>query len=148
MKIRSIFWFWGVMDFIYVVHFCYVNISQGRIPLYDDMQSFMLLSLEQGAAPAMLFALSFALNVSIVVSMILFCRGSHFSPGLVYIQMPLRLLLSVPSLVFIPWLAEAGALSSIGYLLGLLLLSETIKFFSILFRNKIPGLLNKHSPNF
>lgn len=137
MKVRSIFLFWGVMDIFYIARFCYVNYSQGRIPLYDDIQSFMLLAPEHGYVATLFFSLSLVLNVSIIISMVLFFRGSRNVPGLVYAQIPLRLLLAMPSLAFIPWMAKVGDFSSVGLLLSLLVLSEVIKFSSIFFRDAL-----------
>lgn len=137
MKIKWLYLFWGVMDLIYIVLFCYLGFSQGKIPFYSDIKSFALLSAEHGALSVVLFLLSLSLNVSIVVSMLLFfCRKSSVS-YLVYIQTPLRLLFTVPSISFFLWFAKAGGATSAMLLFALLLLSEVIKFCSIFFSEKL-----------
>lgn len=137
MKIKWLYLFWGVMELIYIGQFCYLGFSQGKIPLYSDIQSFALLSVEHGALSVVLFLLSLFLNVSIVASMLLFfCRKSRVS-YLVYIQTPLRLLFTVPSISFLLWFAKSGGATSVTLLFALLLLSEIIKFCSVFFSEKL-----------
>jgi hypothetical protein len=52
----------------------------------------------------------------------------------VYAQVPLRVLLSVPSIPLLLWLAKANGASSTVLLVILLLLSEIIKLCSFYFR--------------
>lgn len=137
MKTRGLYWFWGAMDLFYVVRFCYLNFSQGKIPIYSDIQSFILLQPEHGTVSALFFWLSVFLNVSIVVSMFMFFLGARRVQSLVYIQVPLRVLLTVPSLSFLLWLSKVGGVTSAAWLFGLLLFSEVIKLFSIFFREKM-----------
>ncbi|MNE94156.1 hypothetical protein D3C80_1920920 [compost metagenome] len=80
--------------------------------------------------------MSVLLNVSIVVSMVLFFVGSRTIPYLIYVQLPLRLLLVVPSLSIFLWLSKAAGATSVIWLISLLLFSEAVKLFSILFRKK------------
>ena len=137
MKIKRAYLFWGVMELIYICQLCYLGFSQGRIPFYSDIQSFVLLSAEHGPLSVVLFVLSLFLNVSIVVSMLLFfCRKSSVS-YLVYTQAPLRLLFAVPSISFLLWFAKAGGATSATSLFALLLLSEIIKCCSVFFSEKL-----------
>lgn len=136
MSKKTIYLFWGVMDFLYIVRFCYVSYEQGQIPLYDDFHSFILLAADHGALAIMLFSLSLMLNLSMFISMILFFRESRYLPWLVYVQTPLRLVIAIPSLMFIPWLAKAAVLNSITLLLSLLVMSELLKCCSVFFRDK------------
>lgn len=137
MKARWLYLFWGGMDLFYVGRFCYLNFSQGKVPIYSDIQSFILLSSEHGSVSVLLFSLSIFLNVSIIVSMFMFFLGSRRVPFLIYIQAPLRLLLAVPSLSFFIWLSKVGGVTTSALLFGLLLFSEVIKLFSVLFREKL-----------
>jgi len=137
MKARGLYWFWGGMDLFYVVRFCYLNFSQGKVPIYSDIQSFLLLNSEHGSISALFFWLSVFLNVSIVVSMFMFFLGARRVQSLVYIQAPLRVLLTVPSLSFLLWLSKVGDVTSAAWLFGLLLFSEVIKLFSFFFREKL-----------
>jgi hypothetical protein len=132
MKARGLYWFWGGMDLFYVGRFCYLNFS-----IYSDMQSFLLLNPEHGSVSALFFWLSVFLNVSIVVSMFMFFLGARRVQYLIYIQAPLRVLLTVPSLSFLLWLSKVGGVTSIAWLFGLLLFSELIKLSSFFFRKKL-----------
>lgn len=137
MKTRGLYWFWGGMDLFYVVRFCYLNFLQGKVPMYSDVQSFLLFGSEHGAASALFFWLSVFLNVSIVVSMFMFFLGARQVHSLIYLQTPLRILLAVPSLSLFLWLSKVGGVTSAAWLFGLLLFSEGIKLISILFKEKL-----------
>jgi len=139
MKIKWLYWFWGAMDLFYIFRFGYLNFAQGKVPFYSDIQSYVQLRVEHGLTSDVLFLLSIFLNVSIVISMVLFFIGSRKIPYLTYVQMPLRLLLAVPSLSVFLWLSKAAGATSIIWLVSLLLFSEVVKFFSILFRKKCCG---------
>lgn len=136
MKTKWLYWFWGAMDFFYIFRFGYLNFSQGKVPFYSDIQSYVKLRVEHELTSDALFLLSIFLNVSIVVSMALFFIGSRKTPYLIYVQMPLRLLLAVPSLSVFLWLSKAAGATSIIWFVSLLLFSEIVKLLSILFRKK------------
>jgi hypothetical protein len=136
MRKKWLYWFWGVMDFFYICLFGYLNFSQGKVPFYSDIQSYLVLGEEHGLASGFMFLLSIFLNVSIVITMVLFFTGSRKIPGLVYVQMPLRLLLAVPSLSFFMWALKVGGATSVIWLLFLLLFSEVVKLLSIVYRSK------------
>ena len=137
MNVKWLYTFWGVMDSIFVGWFCYFAVAQGRIPFYSDIQSFFRLSAELESVSVVFFVLSFVLNVSIVFSMVFFVLRSDKVFYLVYAQAPLRLLLSVPSISLLLWLAKANGASSAAILVGLLLLSEIIKLCSVYFRRNL-----------
>jgi hypothetical protein len=136
MKTKWLYWFWGAMDFFYIFRFGYLNFSQGKVPFYSDIQSYVKLRVEHELTSDALFLLSIFLNVSIVVSMALFFIGSRKTPYLIYVQMPLRLLLAVPSLSVFLWLSKAAGATSTIWFVSLLLFSEIVKLLSILFRKK------------
>ncbi|WP_223536767.1 hypothetical protein [Pseudomonas sp. GL-B-16] len=136
LKIKWLYWFWGAMDFFYIIRFGYLNFSQGKVPFYSDIQSYVQLRSEHGVSSDVLLLLSVLLNVSIVVSMVLFFVGSRTIPYLIYVQLPLRLLLVVPSLSIFLWLSKAAGATSVIWLISLLLFCEAVKLVSILFRKK------------
>ncbi|MNO92457.1 hypothetical protein D3C76_840330 [compost metagenome] len=123
--------FWGGMDLIYVGRFCYLNFSQGKVPLYSDVQSFVRLSSDHGYISYLMFLMSLVLNISIIFSMFLLLRGSRFASRLAYAQVPFRLLFGVPSLSVLVWGATAVGATSAAFLMGLLLFSEILKVVSI-----------------
>lgn len=126
----------GCDGFFYIFRFGYLNFSQGKVPFYSDIQSYVKLRVEHELTSDALFLLSIFLNVSIVVSMALFFIGSRKTSYLIYVQMPLRLLLAVPSLSVFLWLSKAAGATSIIWFVSLLLFSEIVKLLSILFRKK------------
>ena len=130
MVTRPLYLFWGGLDLLYLVRFLWLNFADGRIPLYHDIQAFGQLH-EQGDHAAVWLGLSLLLTVSIAVSACLFLRGSRYARPLAYAQVPLRLLLAVPSLSFIPWLLHLGEGSSLSLNLGLLLVSEVLKVITL-----------------
>jgi hypothetical protein len=136
MKVKWLYWFWGAMDLFYIFRFGYLNVSQGKVPFYSDIQSYVQLRAEHGVASDALLLLSVLLNVSIVVSMVLFFLGSRKIPYLIYGQLPVRILLAVPSLSIFLWLSKAAGATSVIGLISLLLFSEVVKFLSIFFRKK------------
>lgn len=138
MNPRWILWFWGVMDLFYITRFCYVNYVQGKIPLYIDVESFLAIAPEHGLASALFVLLSVALNVSIVVSAGLLFFRQRGGLVLIYFQTPFRLFGVVPSLAFLPWLINVNGLTSPILLFALLVTSEMIKLFSLVFVKWVP----------
>lgn len=132
MNRHWIYRFWAGMDFIYLVRFAYLNVSQGKIPIVSDVQSFVALALDHGVVSLLLFSLSLLLNLSILVSMVLFLRDSPAARYLAFAQLPLRLVFGLPSISLLMWFAHVGGATSSLLLLGLLLVSETLKVTSIL----------------
>ncbi|PAM83225.1 arginine:ornithine antiporter [Pseudomonas sp. ERMR1:02] len=137
MRSGWLYMFWGGMDLFYVVRFCYLNVSRGNVPLYTDVQSFILLSSEHGVASLVFFLLGIVLNVSIAFSMLLFFLNSRAAPYVAYAQIPLRIILTIPSLSFLFWASKVTGMTSATLVLGLLLLSEIIKFCTIYFRERL-----------
>lgn len=136
MKLGWLYLFWSGMDSLYLIRLLYINFSEGRIPIYSDFQSFVLLSSEHGIYSVVFFLLGMVLNVSIIFSMVLFFCGSQKAPYLAYLQIPLRLLLAIPSLSFLVWMSKVVGVTSSVFFIVLLLSSELIKFISIFFREK------------
>jgi len=137
MKAGWLLLFWGVMDVFYIVRFCYLGFSNDRIPFYSDIQSFVLLSAGHGFVSVFFLLLGVVLNISMFFSAYLFLRGSSQAPCLAYAQIPLRLILAVPSLSFVLWFSKVVGVTSAVLMFALLLLSEILKFFSIFYRGKL-----------
>jgi hypothetical protein len=132
MSKQRIFMFWGVMDLMYVLGFFYWNLSRGRIPLYDDAVSFMHVSSEYGgSAPILLFIGSLLLSLSIVLTMFMFFRRHPLVRFIACLQIPFRLYLVVPSLSFIPWMANFFELKQAAIVFPLLITSEGLKIVSL-----------------
>ena len=128
---KNVFWFWGGMDLFYLLQFIGWNIYHQRVPLYDDILSFLPLLQTWGSAAAWLFTLHFILTISIPASMVLFWRQSRYAPWLAYAQTPLRLAFMLPSLSLVVWLAQAMAFKSAAFFIALLLVSEAAKVVTL-----------------
>ncbi|KVF71624.1 hypothetical protein WS75_20925 [Burkholderia sp. FL-7-2-10-S1-D7] len=127
---RGIFLFWGLLDLFYLVHFVWINVANGRIPIVTDLQ--VLGQSEQPPWFVVLWmGLSLLLLLSIVASAFLFLLRRPAARRLAYAQEPLRLLLAVPSLSFIPWLLTHFGITSLVLNITLLLGSEALKIISL-----------------
>ncbi|QXI55937.1 hypothetical protein [Pseudomonas alvandae] len=133
MKAKWLYIFWGGMELLYLGGFCYLSISQGDIPFFSDLRAFVLLGEEHGLVSAVLFMSYLALNVSIIFSLLLFFLGSDSVRYVVYVQAPLRILLAMPSLVFLPLVVSFGDVIYAEALIVLLLFSEVLKVGSVHF---------------
>ncbi|MDT4812820.1 hypothetical protein FQZ97_457860 [compost metagenome] len=127
----SIYRFWGLLDLFYVIRFVWLNLAQGRIPLYDDVLDASQLG-EHGPMAMALICLGVALNLSISVSAVLLLAMHRLAFVLCLVQTPFRLLLVVPSLSVIPLLLGVMDLRSAMLSAALLLLSEGLKVSSLL----------------
>ncbi|WP_127960503.1 arginine:ornithine antiporter [Serratia microhaemolytica] len=128
---KTVFRFWAVLDLFYLVRFIWLNISQQRIPLYDDIVAFNHYLPQQGTASIILFCLSIVLTLSIPVSAGLLFKQHRLATWLAYAQTPLRLLLVVPSLAFLPWALKTLDLHNAQIALGLLIISEVLKVWTL-----------------
>ncbi|RQO34327.1 arginine:ornithine antiporter [Herminiimonas sp. KBW02] len=117
---------WGALDLFYVVRYVWLNVEGGRVPLYNDIVAYAHI-VEPGIAASILFGCSLVLTVSIAISAYLFLIGSSYAKPVAYAQVPLRLILGVPSLSFLPWLLQLTGAPALLLNLGLLLLSELLK---------------------
>lgn len=130
LNFRKVCLFWGVLDVFYIVRFIWLNVEQGRIPLIDDIASFSQLLPQQGMSALVMFTLSLLLTISIIFSAVLLLVGWGRVRFLVFAQIPLRLLLVVPSLSFAPWLLKQLHANGILLLIAVLIISELLKFSS------------------
>lgn len=138
LSFRQVCMFWGVMDVLYLSSYVWQSITAGRIPLIDDIFSFNQLFTEQGGGYwlILIFTLSIITTLSIVLSAVLLLTAWQKVGYLVAAQTPLRLLLVVPSLSFLPWFLKGINSGGIGLALVLLLTSEALKVWSVIFSKK------------
>ncbi|KAF1040084.1 MAG: hypothetical protein GAK33_01084 [Burkholderia lata] len=123
---RPLYLFWGGLDLLYLIRYVWINVADGRIPIVADLQAFSQLD-----QPHWFAGLSLLLLLSIVASACLFLLGRTAARRLAYVQEPLRLLLAVPSLSFIPWLLTHFGITSLVLSITLLLGSEALKIISL-----------------
>jgi hypothetical protein len=122
---------WGVFDAIYIVRYVLLSVSAGRIPYVDDFNSAMGLLAVHGALPKFLAALVWALEISIVLSCCLFFLRWRIARWLAYVQVPLRLVLFVPSISVLFMGPDLKERYGIALLLSLLVISEGLKVWTL-----------------
>lgn len=130
-KFRHVLFFWAVFDFIYIIRFIWLNLSQGRMPLIDDIISFSELFVTQGFYILILFSLSLLLNISIVLSAVLLLAGWRHVQKVVYAQTLLRIMFIVPSLSVLPWILKNASITNGVVFLLATMISEILKVGSI-----------------
>ena len=99
---RRLYLFWGGLDLLYLIRLFWLNLAIGRVPLYDDIQAFGQLH-EPGGYGAVWQPVPAAHRVHRRVGLPV-SAGQPLRAAAGLCQVPLRLLLAVPSLSFIPWL--------------------------------------------
>ncbi|EOQ45334.1 hypothetical protein WES_03464 [Escherichia sp. KTE31] len=127
LKQKHILYCWAVFDLFYIVRFIWLNISQGRIPLIDDILSFSHIYLQQGAYSQVIFYFSLLLNVSIVFSSLMFLNKWKYVNWAVYIQTPFRLFFMIPSISILPWMFKTISIKVGPIFIVAVFLSEIIK---------------------
>jgi len=138
MHFRRVCLFWGAMDILYLAIYIGQNIIQRRIPFLADINNFRALYSEHGEGVWLMvvFILSMILTLSIVFSAALLLVAWGKVCYLVAAQTPLRLLLVVPSLSFLPWLVQYIHSGGVAVALILLLMSEALKVGSLMVAKK------------
>lgn len=116
-----------MFDFFYIVRFMWLNISQGRIPLVDDLLSFAEIYPQQGIYSLIIFSFSLLLNISIIFSAVLFLTKWKNTHWLVYVQTPLRLFFMIPSISILPWIFKIMSIKFGLIFFSAVLISEVIK---------------------
>lgn len=127
LKRKHILYFWAVCDLFYIARFIWLNISQGRTPLIDDVFSFSSIYPQQGAYSLILFSLLLLLNISIFFSAVMLLKKWEHINWVVYIQTPFRLFFMIPSFSILPWVFKTMLINSGMVFLFAVLLSEIIK---------------------
>lgn len=127
LKRNHVFYFWAIFDLFYIARFVWLNISQGRIPLVDDILSFSDVYPQQGAYSLVLFSFSLLLNVSIVFSAVMFLKKWKYVNWIIYVQTPFRLFFMIPSISILPWIFKAMSIKVGAIFLAAVFFSEIIK---------------------
>lgn len=134
LRFRHVCLFWGIMDALYLAHYLWANITRQRLPFISDVLDFTHHYAEQGGGIwlVVIFILSMITTLSLVLSAILLLMGRTKVFGLIVLQTPLRLLLVIPSITFLPWLFATFSHRGIAVAISLLILSEVIKVGSFI----------------
>ncbi|MCK3846063.1 MULTISPECIES: hypothetical protein [Pseudomonas] len=97
MTRKHVFWFWGAMDALYLIRYAVTSAMEGRIPYLSDIESASWVLREHSVVQLYMFGFAMLLQVSIVLSCLLFFLGREQVRWVTYFQTPLRLAFIVPS---------------------------------------------------
>lgn len=115
---------WAAFDALYLAYYLARMITVGKVPFVSTLKGAQAVSNSFGSAlPLAVSALSVGLILSMFWSAYGLWRARRFGQLLVYGQLPLRLLLAMPSVFFIPWLLQSfsrrqGAVAFIVLVIG------------------------------
>lgn len=127
LKRNHVFYFWAIFDLFYIVRFVWLNISQGRIPLVDDILSFGEIYPQQGAYSLVLFTFSLLFNLSVIFSAVMLLKKWKYVRRIVYIQTPFRLFFMIPSVSILPWVFKVMSIKVGVVFFAAVLISEIVK---------------------
>lgn len=127
LKRNRVLYFWAMFDLFYIVRFGWLNISQGRIPLVDDILSFSDIYPQQGVYSLILFSFSLLLNISIIFSAVMLLKKWKYANWIVYVQTPFRLFFMIPSISILPWVFKSMSIKAGVIFLAAVFISEIIK---------------------
>lgn len=127
LKRNCVLYFWAMFDLFYIVRFGWLNISQGRIPLVDDILSFSNIYPQQGVYSLILFSFSLLLNISIIFSAVMFLKKWKYANWIVYVQTPFRLFFMIPSISILPWVFKSMSIKAGVIFFAAVFISEIIK---------------------
>lgn len=128
---KYIWWGWGVLDVLYLLDYVLSSILRGNAPFYSDALSAMRLIDDHGDYAIAFVVLGWVLQLSIIASSILLMRRSMWGQRLVWVQLPLRLFLFVPSVSVL--LSYAGFHFAAGsvQLIAWVVVTELVKVWSL-----------------
>lgn len=94
---KYVWWGWGALDALYMLNYVAKSVLQDRLPFFSDALSALRIIDDHGSYAAVFITLGWCLQLSIAASGILLLRRNRWGERLVWLQLPFRLLLFVPS---------------------------------------------------
>lgn len=131
MTRKHIFWFWGAMDAIYLAWYLITSVVGGRIPYVTDIQSAVWMLREHSVVQLYMFVLVMFLQVSIIVSCLLFFFQKKCVKWLAYLQAPLRLAFMIPSVSILLIGARIAPNYNLALMAVLVIVSEIVKVWMV-----------------
>ena len=129
-KRSKIFFMWGVFDAFYVAWYCINSWLGERIPYISDFSSSAMLLEQQGGVNFALALASWLLQLSVILSCLMFLLRARNVKYLAYAQIPFRLFFLIPSVSII--LVIAKLLPSYGLtILTFIIASEILKAWTL-----------------
>jgi hypothetical protein len=121
---------WGALDAFYIAWYCINSWMGERVPYLSDFSSSITLFEQQGGSNAATALLSWLLQLSIILSCLMFVLRARGVKYLAYVQIPFRLFFLIPSVSIL--LLVAQLLPGFGLiLLVLIIASEALKAWSL-----------------
>ena len=131
MTRKQVYWFWGAMDAFFLARYAVTSVMGGRVPYLSDVESASWLLREHSVLQLYLFGFAMLLQVSIVISCLLFFFGREAVKWVVYVQTPLRLVFVVPSVSLLLVGAQFVPNYNPILLAALVIISEALKVWSV-----------------
>jgi hypothetical protein len=133
---KLVWWGWGGLDALFILNYVVKSALRGNLPFYSDVMSTLKLMDDHGDYVLVLAALFWVGQLSIIASCVLLLCRSAWGRRLVWVQLPFRLLLFVPSASVL--FSYVGFHSGSIMLFMLVLLSELAKVWSLWFFRESP----------
>lgn len=131
MTRKAVFWFWGAMDALYLIRYAVASAKEGRIPYLTDLESALWVLSDHSVVQLYMFGLAMLLQVSIVMSCLLFFLGREQVKWVTYLQTPLRLAFIVPSFSLLMVGAQLVPNDNLVLIAALVVVSEAVKVWSV-----------------
>lgn len=141
MNLKSKLWyFWGCMDILAVLLYCINAFRQDRIPFISDVMAFSDLTndVSGGGLVTLFFILDLMLLLSLFASAWFFFKRKTYAIKFALIQEVFRLISFRCSVSLFPMLVSMFGVSNVWLNLGLFVLSELLKIYSLVFVMKKP----------
>lgn len=130
---KYVWWGWGTLDVLYLLNYAMKSILQDRLPFYSDALSALKIFDDHGSYSAVFIALGWGLQLSLVASGILLLRRHKWGQRLVWLQLPFRLLLFVPSASVLFYYTAPHFLMGSTVFIALVVAAELAKVWSLWF---------------
>ncbi|MFJ3487696.1 hypothetical protein ACIPL1_30365 [Pseudomonas sp. NPDC090202] len=131
---------WGIFDALYVVRYIIYSVLHSRVPYIEDFRNSMEILAGRDIGTQVLASFSWALDLSMIISSILFLGKWHIARWLAGLQIPLRLLLFVPSVSILFMGGNPAVRYGTALMLVLLVVSECLKGWTLWATRKSPCL--------
>ncbi|MGO4800983.1 hypothetical protein ACEN2T_17025 [Pseudomonas sp. W22_MBD1_FP4] len=131
MMRKRVFWFWGAMDAFLLIRYAVTSVMGGRIPYLSDIENASWLLREHSVVQFYMFVFAMLLQVSIVISCVLFFLGRESVKWVVYVQTPFRLAFIVPSVSLLLVGAQLFRDYNLVLMAVLVVVSEGVKVWSV-----------------
>lgn len=128
---KQVFFFWGVLDAIYILRYVVLCFFDGRIPYFQDFKDGLALLVDHGGYAHVMAIMVWGVELSIILSCFLFLTQQRGALWLAWFQIPFRLILVVPSVSIIFMGADLKERYGLGLMLLLLALSELLKGWTL-----------------